>query len=152
MKFLQPRLHWGSSHFQLYVFLSSLSFVNTFIGGFTLREIYDKIQRVKEQQATNTPKNDLLTERGAAEQDEQTRFNTACSRSGPALLQTPVGIRLVWYVTSDWWYDCGPDHATASSIPGQNDQTWAALLQQVGEPRHPFFDKPSASRNGKRRR
>ena len=119
---------------------------------FTLREIYDKLQVVKELQVVNTPKGNPLSERAVAEQDEQARFNTACLRSGPALLQTPSGIRLVWRVSSDWWYDCGPDHATASSIPGQNDQTWAALLQQVGEPRHPFFTKLPASRNGRRRR
>jgi len=108
---------------------------------------------VKRQRASKSPSNsDLPNERAAAEHDEQTRFNTACSRGGPALLQTPAGLRLVWHVSSDWWYDCGPDHATASSIPGQNDQTWETLLQQVGEPRHPFFGKRSMSRNGKRRR
>jgi hypothetical protein len=86
----------------------------------------------------------------AAEQDEQARFNAACARRGPALLQTAAGLRLVWRVTADWWYECGPDPATAPALPGRNDQSWAALLAQVGEPRHPFFLPRQRHRNGRR--
>lgn len=108
--------------------------------------------RVKTQLHVDVTAIDPLRERHTAEQDEQARFNAACARSGPALLQTAEGMRLVWRVSPDWWYDCGPNHATALSIPGQNDETWAALLQQVGESRHPFFAKSMLSRNGRRRR
>jgi hypothetical protein len=91
-----------------------------------------------------------LSPRRAAEQDEQARFNAACAHRGPALLQTATGLRLVWRVTADWWYECGPDAATAPALPGRNDQNWAALLAQVGEPRHPFFGSGAGHRNGTR--
>ena len=94
---------------------------------------------------------DLLDERRVAEQDEQARFNAACARRGPVPLQTDTGLRLVWRVTPDWWYMCGPDAATASSMPGRNDETWATLLAWAGEPRHPLFAKRLRSRNGRRR-
>ncbi len=89
--------------------------------------------------------------RRAAEQDEQTRFNAAGARSGPAPLQTAAGLRLVWRVTPDWWYVCGPDDLTTSSLPGRNDQSWAALLAWVGEARHPFLATRLPSHNGRRR-
>jgi hypothetical protein len=89
-------------------------------------------------------------QRWEAEQDEHARFNAACTRGGPALLQTESGLLLVWKVTPDWWYVCDLDDATAPSIAGQNDGTWAALLRQVGEARHSFFAANGASRNGKR--
>src|SRR5919198_2045768 len=94
---------------------------------------------------------DPLDERRAAEQDEHARFNAACARGGPALLQTDTGLRLVWRVTADWWYICGPDNATAHAVPGRNDGTWATLLAWVGEPRHPLLVKRLLSRNGRRR-
>src|SRR5262249_54075516 len=68
------------------------------------------------------------SERRAAEQDEQARFNAACARCGPAPLQTEAGLQLVWRVTPGWWDGCGPGDLTASSLPGRNDGTWAALL------------------------
>jgi hypothetical protein len=89
--------------------------------------------------------------RRAAEQDEQARFNAACARRGPAPLQTEAGLRLVWRVTPDWWYVCGPDDLTASSLPGRNDGTWAALLAWVGEARHPLLATRLVSHNGRRR-
>jgi sarcosine oxidase gamma subunit len=91
------------------------------------------------------------SERRAAEQDEQARFNAACVRRGPAPLQTATGLRLVWRVTPDWWYVCGPDDLTASSLPGRNDQSWAALLAWVGETRHPLLATRLHSHNGRRR-
>jgi hypothetical protein len=87
----------------------------------------------------------------AAEQDEQARFNTACARHGPALLQTAAGLQLVWRVTPDWWYVCGPDDLTASSLPGRNDEAWAALLAWVGEARHPLLATRLVNQNERRR-
>jgi sarcosine oxidase gamma subunit len=87
--------------------------------------------------------------RRAAERDEQTRFNAACARRGPAPLQTAAGLRLVWRVTPDWWYVCGPDELTASSLPGRNDEAWAALLAWVGETRHPLSASHRQSHNGR---
>ena len=87
----------------------------------------------------------------AAEQDEQARFNAACARWGPVPLQTAAGLRLVWRVTPDWWYVCGPDELTASSVPGRNDAAWAALLAWVGEARHPLLVTPLPSHDGRRR-
>jgi len=84
-------------------------------------------------------------------QDEQARFNAACARRGPAPLQTAAGLQLVWQVTPDWWYVCGPDDLTASSLPGRNDEAWAALMAGVGEPRHPLLVKRLLSCNGRRR-
>src|SRR5262245_60017403 len=104
--------------------------------------------RNKRQQ---TPAADPGGERRAAEQDEHARFNAACARSGPAPLQTNRGVRLVWQVTPDWWYVCGPDETSADSLPGRNDDAWAALMAWVGEPRHPFLAKRLFSRNGRRR-
>src|SRR5262245_47615929 len=95
---------------------------------------------------------DLLNECRAAEQEEQTRFNAACARRGPVPLQTDAGLRLIWRVTPDWWYVCGPDAVAAASIPGRNDESWAALLAWVGEPRNPVFTQPLLNRNGRRRR
>ena len=89
--------------------------------------------------------------RRAAEQDEQARFNAACARRGPAPLQTAAGLRLIWQVTPDWWYVCGPDDLTASSLPGRNDEAWAALLAWVGEARHPLLATRLHSHNGRRR-
>jgi hypothetical protein len=89
--------------------------------------------------------------RRAAEQDEQTRFNAACARRGPVPLQTDAGLRLVWRVTPDWWYVCGPDALSASSLPGRNDEAWAALLTWVGESRHPLLDPRFRGHNGRRR-
>jgi sarcosine oxidase gamma subunit len=89
--------------------------------------------------------------RRAAEQDEQTRFNAACARRGPVPLQTDAGLRLVWRVTPDWWYVCGPDALSASSLPGRNDEAWAALLTWVGEARHPLLDPCFRGHNGRRR-
>jgi sarcosine oxidase gamma subunit len=94
---------------------------------------------------------DPRAERRAAEQDEHARFNAACARSGPVPLQTATGLRLVWRVTPDWWYVCGPDDTTAPSLPGRNDATWAALLAWVGELRHPLFATRRLSRNGRQR-
>ncbi len=91
------------------------------------------------------------SEHRAAELDEQARFNAACARRGPAPLQTAVGLRLVWRVTPDWWYVCGPDDLTASSLPGRNDEAWAALLARVGEARHPLLATRFFSHNGRRR-
>src|SRR2546427_6616652 len=82
---------------------------------------------------------DADSARRAAEQDEQARFNAACARRGPAPLQTAAGLRLIWQVTPDWWYVCGPDDLTASSLPGRNDEAWAALLAWVGKARHPLL-------------
>jgi hypothetical protein len=93
----------------------------------------------------------LDSERRAAEQDEQARFNAACARRGPVPLQTDTGLRLVWRVTLDWWYVCGPDELTASSLPGRNDEAWAALLVWVGEARHPLLATRVHSHNGRRR-
>jgi len=87
----------------------------------------------------------------AAAQDEQARFNAACARRGPAPLQTAAGLQLVWRVTPDWWYVCGPDETTASSLPGRNDEAWAALLAWVGEARHPLLATRLHSHNGRRR-
>jgi hypothetical protein len=87
----------------------------------------------------------------AAVQDEQDRFNAACARHGPVPLQTAAGLRLVWRVTPDWWYVCGPDELTASSLPGRNDAAWAALLAWVGEVRHPLLSARVHSHNGRRR-
>jgi hypothetical protein len=89
--------------------------------------------------------------RRAAVQDEQARFNAACARRGPAPLQTAAGLRLVWRVTPDWWYVCGSDDLTASSLPGRNDAAWAALLAWVGEARHPLLAPRLQSHNGRRR-
>ena len=91
------------------------------------------------------------SERRAAEQDEQARFNAACARRGPVPVQTGVGLRLVWRVMPDWWYVCGPDELTASSLPGRNDEGWAALLAWVGEARHPLLATRLPSHNGRRR-
>jgi sarcosine oxidase gamma subunit len=98
-----------------------------------------------------TPSADPNSARRAAEQDEQARFNAACARRGPVPLQTATGLRLVWRVTPDWWYVCGPDQLTASSLPGRNDEAWAALMAWVGEPRHPLLDPRFRSHNGGRR-
>ena len=87
----------------------------------------------------------------AAEQDEQARFNAACARRGPAPLQTAAGLQLVWQATPDWWYVCGPDDLTASSLPGRNNEAWAALLAWVGEARHPLLAIRLQSHNGRRR-
>src|SRR5262245_25163505 len=73
---------------------------------------------------------DGINQRRAAEQDEHARFNATCARGGPAPLQTRTGLRLVWRVTLDWWYICGPNETTAPALTGQNDGTWAALLQR----------------------
>jgi sarcosine oxidase gamma subunit len=89
--------------------------------------------------------------RRAAEQDEQARFNAACARRGPVPLQTAAGLQLVWRVTPDWWYVCGPDELTASSLPGRNDEAWAALLTWVEEARHPLLATRLQSHNGRRR-
>jgi hypothetical protein len=105
---------------------------------------------MRRTQRGRTPEPDSFSPLRAAEQEEQARFNAACARGGPALLQTATGLRLVWGVTADWWYSCGPDPATAPSLPGRNDQTWAALLGQVGEPRHPLCAQPTRGRNGRR--
>src|SRR5262245_10845836 len=94
---------------------------------------------------------DPLNECRAAEQEEHARFNAACARNGPVPLQTDAGLRLVWRVTPDWWYVCGPDDAVPSSIPGRNDKSWAALMAWVREPRNPMFAKRLLSRNGRRR-
>src|SRR6266849_9210477 len=88
--------------------------------------------------------------RRAAVQDEHTRFNAACARRGPAPLQTAAGLRLVWQVTPDWWYVCGPDQLTASSLPGRNNEAWAALMAWVGEARHPLLATRLRSHNGRR--
>jgi hypothetical protein len=93
----------------------------------------------------------LDSERRAAEQDEQARFNAACARRGPVPLQPAAGLQLVWRVTPDWWYVCGPDELTASSLPGRNDEAWAALLVWVGEARHPLLATRLPSHNGRRR-
>ena len=98
-----------------------------------------------------TPASDPDRERRAAEQAEQARFNAACARRGPAPLQTAAGLRLVWRVTPDWWYVCGPAELTASSVPGRNDAAWAALLAWVGEARHPLLAIRLHSHNGRRR-
>src|SRR2546430_163105 len=98
-----------------------------------------------------TPASDPDSERRVAEQDEQARFNAACTRRGPAPLQTAAGLQLVWRVTPDWWYVCGPDDLTVSSLPGRNDAAWAALLAWVGEPRHPLLAARLLSHNGRRR-
>jgi sarcosine oxidase gamma subunit len=98
-----------------------------------------------------TPSPDPDRARRAAEQDEQTRFNAACARRGPVPLQTDAGLRLVWQVTPDWWYVCGPDELTASSVPGRNDEAWAALLAWVGEARHPLLATRLYSHNGRPR-
>src|SRR3981189_2559079 len=79
--------------------------------------------------------------RRAAAPDEQARFNAACARRGPAPLQTEAGLRLVWRVTPDWWYICGPERTAARSTPGRNDQVWAALMAWVGGPREPVLSK-----------
>src|SRR5712692_10530475 len=97
-----------------------------------------------------TPSPDPDRKRRAAEQDEQARFNAACACGGPAPLQTDAGLRLVWRVTPDWWYVCGPDELTASSLPGRNDEAWAALLAWVGEARHPLLATRLPSHNGRR--
>ncbi len=97
------------------------------------------------------PSTDPDSERRAAEQDEQARFNAARARRGPVPLQTDAGLRLVWQVTPDWWYVCGPDALTASSLPGRNDEAWAALMAWVGEARHPLLDPRFRSHNGRRR-
>src|SRR5712692_11845754 len=89
--------------------------------------------------------------RRVAEQDEQARFNAACARGGPVPVQTDAGLRLVWQVTPDWWYVCGPDALSASSLPGRNDEAWAALIAWVGESRHPLLDPRFRSHNGRRR-
>ena len=94
----------------------------------------------------------LLDERRTAEQNEHARFNAACARGGPVLLQTEVGLQLVWRVTPDWWYVCGPNETAAPAIPGRNDGIWAALLEQVSEPRHPLFARRALGRNGRHRR
>jgi sarcosine oxidase gamma subunit len=99
-----------------------------------------------------TPSRAPDRERRAAEQEEQARFNAACARRGPAPLQTEAGLRLVWRVTPDWWYVCGPDEATADSLPGRNDQAWATLMAWVGEARHPLLAPRVRSPNGRRRR
>jgi hypothetical protein len=98
-----------------------------------------------------TPLLDPNGEYRAAEQDEQARFNAACERQGPVPLQTAAGLRLVWRVTPDWWYVCGPHELTAYSLPGRNDEAWAALLAWAGEPRHPFLTTRLHSHNGRRR-
>jgi hypothetical protein len=98
-----------------------------------------------------TPASDADGARRAAEQDEQARFNAACTRRGPVPLQTDTGLRLVWQVTPDWWYVCGPDELTAPSLPGCNDEAWAALLAWVGEARHPLLATRLQSHNGRRR-
>src|SRR5262245_11644459 len=98
-----------------------------------------------------TRASDADAARRAAEQDEQARFNAACARRGPAPLQTAAGLRLVWRVTPDWWYVCGPDELTATSLPGRNDAAWAALLTWVGEARHPLLALRLHSHNGRRR-
>ena len=99
-----------------------------------------------------TPSPDPDGARRAAEQEEQARFNAACARQGPAPLQTAAGLRLVWRVTPDWWYVCGPDEATAYSVPGGNDAAWATLMAWVGEARHPLLATGRRSPNGRRRR
>jgi sarcosine oxidase gamma subunit len=99
----------------------------------------------------STPSPDPDHARRAAEQDEQARFNAACARGGPVPLQTDAGLRLVWRITPDWWYVCGPDDLTASSLPGRNDAAWAALLAWVGEARHPLLATRLHSHNGRRR-
>jgi len=91
------------------------------------------------------------SERRAAEQDEQARFNAACARRGPAPLQTPAGLQLVWQVTPDWWYVCGPDAHTAASVPGRHDDAWATLLAWVGEDCHPLWATHLQNPNGRRR-
>jgi hypothetical protein len=92
------------------------------------------------------------SERRAAELDEQARFNATCVHRGPAPLQTAAGLQLVWQVTPDWWYVCGPDELTAVSLPGRNDAAWAALLAWVGEARHPLWAPRPQNHNGRRRR
>jgi hypothetical protein len=94
---------------------------------------------------------DQISQLRQAELNEQARFNAACAHGGPAILQTEAGLRLVWQVTEDWWYICGPDEATAPSIAGRNDATWSALMQQVGARRHPLFSKKNSARDDKRR-
>jgi|SRR5215813_7317552 len=98
-----------------------------------------------------TRASDVDSARRAAEQDEQARFNAACTRRGPAPLQTATGLRLVWRVTPDWWYVCGRDDLTASSLPGRNDEAWDTLLAWVGEARHPLLAPRRHSHNGRRR-
>jgi len=109
----------------------------------------------KSRMARNGRRSTLVSDpdeaRRAAVQDEPARFNAACARRGPAPLQTAAGLQLVWQVTPDWWYVCGPDDLTASSLPGRNDEAWAALMAGVGEPRHPLLVKRLLSRNGRRR-
>jgi hypothetical protein len=104
----------------------------------------------KERRARRSEEN-RISQLRQAELDEQGRFNAACARAGPAVLQTDAGLRLVWHVTEDWWYICGPDEATAPSIAGRNDATWSALMQQVGARRHPLFGKKDAARDNRRR-
>ena len=94
---------------------------------------------------------DPNSEYRAAEQDEQARFNAACARHGPVPMQTDAGLRLVWQVTPDWWYVCGPDETTAFSVPGRNDRSWATLMAWVGEPRHPLLATRLLRHNGRRR-
>ena len=98
-----------------------------------------------------TPSPDPNSVRRAAEQDEHARFNAACARRGPVPLQTDTGLRLVWQVTPDWWYVCGSNALTASSLPGRNNEAWAALMAWVGEARHPLLATRLPSHNGRRR-
>src|SRR5262249_47640124 len=98
-----------------------------------------------------TPSPDPDRERRAAEQDEHARFNAACARRGPVPLQTDAGLRLVWRGTPGWGDVFGPGELTPPSLPGRNDEAWAALLAWVGESRHPLLATRFLSHNERRR-
>lgn len=79
-----------------------------------------------------------------AAEDELARFNIALNNGKIAIIQTAFGEYEVDSVDNDWWYHTHPKGQSKGwsnlrSFAGCNDGTWAALMNQIGEPRNELF-------------
>lgn len=77
-----------------------------------------------------------------AMQDERARFNEKVLGGAVAILDTAFGLFEVDGVTPEFWFLTHPKGEKLStwnrrSFAGCNNGSWADLLEQVDEPRHP---------------
>lgn len=87
--------------------------------------------------------NSRLAQVLAAVSDEMRRFNRVAADKKP-VLKTFSGEYVVTSVNDDFWVRCYPvgshhGFTTSQSFSLANDDRWAKLMEQVGEPRNPLF-------------
>jgi len=100
----------------------------------------------RERREANKARDERARQVREAMIDERDRFNAKVLTGTVAILQTAFGPFQVTSVNQDFWFSSHPAGQTRSewnrrSFAGCNNGSWADLLRQVGEARHPLFGR-----------